>query len=299
LNKKTSEIIKESISSTIDKSIEINEIRDMLFEFVNFQSEKGFPFGELLILHYDFFGGEKTKEIYHVAAAVELIVLSFDILDDFEDEDSNNKPWWNNRKLALNATTNLLFLSIDILRKTTFKNKEKGVTILVEYALKSINGQYKDLLDNCQTEPEYIEMTIEKSGSLVALASLLGTVLATDEYPSFIKNYSEYIGLIAQIDNDIADIRGWDDKNDLINHKYSLPIIFLLNCQDEEVQIIKDYYKNKVTKAELLDNQELVNRKFRETGAIIYAETIKRLYKNRAMKEIQSISFNKLLKFIH
>ncbi|MDI3311638.1 MAG: polyprenyl synthetase family protein, partial [Thermoanaerobacterium sp.] len=179
------------------------------------------------------------------------------------------------------------------------KSKEKGVSILVEYALKTINGQYKDLLNICRTESEYIKMTIEKSGSLVALASLLGTVLATDKYPSFVKSYSEYIGLIGQIDNDIADIREWNSKNDLINHKYSLPIIFLLNCQDEEVQLIRDYYNKKVSKSELLKNQDIVNRKFKESGAIIYAEAIKRLYKNRAMKQIQSISFNKLLKYIY
>lgn len=304
MNDNTFSMIKKSMYSIVNRNIEQKEIRDMLLQFVDYQSEKGLPFGELLILHYNFFHGNETEEIYSVAAAVEFLVLSFDILDDFEDEDSKDKPWSTNQKLALNATTNLLFLNFNVIRNTNLKNKEKGISILIEYALKSINGQYKDLLNICRTESEYIKMSIEKSGSIVALACLLGAVLATDEYPASIITYSEYIGLIGQINNDLADIQEWNDKNDLINHKYSLPIIFLLNCQDEEVQMIRDYYNNKVSKIEILKNQELVNKMFIDTGAIIYTEVIKKLYQNKAMAEIKSssieqCSIEQLLKYIY
>ena len=50
-------LIKESMNNIIKKHTELSEIREMLLRFVDFQSEKGFPFGELLILHYRMFNG--------------------------------------------------------------------------------------------------------------------------------------------------------------------------------------------------------------------------------------------------
>ena len=35
-----------------------------------------------------------------------------------------------------------------------------------------------------------------------------------------------YIGLLGQIENDLADIQNWSEKNDILNKKISLTIIF-------------------------------------------------------------------------
>lgn len=64
------------------------------------------------------------------------------------------------------------------LRKTDLKYKEKAISILLEYSLLSISGQHMDLLNNCRTEKDYLEMTLKKSGSLVSLACLIGAALA-------------------------------------------------------------------------------------------------------------------------
>jgi competence protein ComQ len=300
------DLIKKSMYSIINGQIRQEEIRNMLLEFVDYQSKKGFPFGELLILHFDLFNEEKDRpeEIYLVAAAMEFLVLSFDILDDFEDADHKNTPWSTRPALALNSTTNLLFLIIKIVRNTNFKNKDKGISLFIEYSLKSINGQYKDLLNICKTESDYIDMAIEKSGSLVALACLLGTILATDEYPENIETYSKYIGLIGQINNDIADVNGSKEKNDLINKEYSLPIIYLLSSQDEKLQFIRDYYENKVNKSKVIENLEQVKKKIHDSGAILYTEVIKKIYQNKAKTEMESLNlepsvFSKLLKYIY
>ena len=204
------------------------------------------------------FNGIETEEIYSIAAAVEMLILSFDILDDFEDDDCSDKPWLTEPKLALNATTALPFLSLSVIQNSSFKNKDKGLSLLMEYALKSVHGQHKDLLNSCKTESDYIEMSIEKSGSLVALVCVVGAVLATDDYPVTIETYANDIGLIGQINNDLSDIKSWNLKNDLLNKKYSLPIIYLMNCEDENAQLIRDYYQNKVNKEEIIKNQELI-----------------------------------------
>jgi competence protein ComQ len=298
-----SAFITKSIYTIVNEHIEQNELKEMIVRFVDYQSEKGFPFGELLIFHYTIFNGIETEEIYCIAAAVELLILAFDILDDFEDDDCKNKPWLAEPRLALNATTALQFLSLRVMQNSSFKNKDKGLTLLMKYALQSIHGQHKDLLNICRNETDYIEMSVEKSGSLVALACVVGAVLATDDYPMAIENYGKYIGLIGQINNDIKDIGDWNEKNDLMNKKYSLPIIYLMNCQDETVQLIRDYYDNKGNQDEIVKNQELINQKFVETGALTYTEVIKRMQQNKAITEIKDLNIDQcyidqLLKYI-
>jgi competence protein ComQ len=295
--------IKEYIYRIINENIEQAELRQLVLQFVDYQSKKGFSFGELTILHYKMLKGFETEEIYSVAAAIEFLVLSFDMLDDFEDRDSYSKPWFKDSELALNATTCLLFLSISVMRKTDFHYKERAIDLLVKFALSSITGQHKDLLNICRTEFDYIQMTLEKSGSLVSLACSIGAILATGEYPSVIDRYSKYIGLIGQINNDVKDIKTWDEKNDLLNKKYSLPIIYLLNRKGQDTQLILDYYNNKINKDDILGQKELISSMFINSGALIYAEVIKKVYQNKAINKIKSLDIghsyvDQLLKYI-
>lgn len=299
-----SEKIRRSLYTIVNEEIKQNELKELVLGFVDYQSKKGFPFGEVLILHYNMFNGAENEEIYRVAAAVEMLILSFDMLDDFEDDDFKDKPWAIQSNLALNATTALLFLSTSIIGKTGFKNKDKGISILLNYALQSIHGQHKDLLNICKNEADYIDMTIQKSGSLVALSCLVGSVLATEDYPVEVETYSRYIGLIGQFNNDLADIKTWNEKNDLINKKFSLPIIYLLNYKDDELKLIHDYYNNKIEKNEIIKNHQLISKKFVMTGAITYTEVIKKIYQNKAIEELKKLDIDQnyidlLLKYIY
>ena len=124
-----STIIKKSIYHIVNEQIDQNDLKELILQFVDFQSVKGFPFGELLILHYRMFNGVETEEIYSVAAAVEMLMLSFDILDDFEDDDCIDQPWLAEPKLALNATTALQFLSLRVIQNSSLKNKDKSLTL--------------------------------------------------------------------------------------------------------------------------------------------------------------------------
>ncbi|MFT8323611.1 MAG: polyprenyl synthetase family protein [Bacillus sp. (in: firmicutes)] len=221
-----------------------------------------------------------------------ILLFEHALLDDFEDNDFIDKPWAAESNLALNATTALLFLSTSVIRNTGFKNRDKSISILSEYTLQSINGQHRDLLNRCKSEADYIEMTLEKSGSLVALACLVGTVLAKSDYPVEIEIYAKYMGLVGQMNNDLADIKSWDGKNDFLNKKFSLPVIYLLNCKDQELALIHDYYENKIEKNEVLKSQMLISTKFVETGAIAYTEVIKKIYQNKAIAEINKLEIN-------
>ncbi|MCG7336724.1 polyprenyl synthetase family protein [Sporosarcina sp. ACRSM] len=285
-------LIKKSIEQAVHTQVKQQQLKEQLLGYAGYHAKLGFPFGELLVLHYNQFNGIATDDIYAVAAAVEILILSFDMLDDFEDEDCIDKPWSTQTNLALNSTTALLFLSVDAIRTTDFPNKDRAMDILIRYALRSINGQHQDLLNSSRNEKDYIEMTIEKSGSLTALACLIGTVLATDDYPEEIETYAELIGLVGQISNDLKDITTWNEKNDLLNKKYTLPIIYLLNHPDEDLQLVRDYYNNKLSADEIRQNRELISRKFVETGAITYTEVIKKMHQNRALNEVKKLQID-------
>lgn len=282
-------LIRKSIEQAVHTQIKQHQLKEQLLGYVSYHAKQGFPFGELLVLHYNQFNGNVTEEIYSVAAAVEILILASNMLDDFQDEDCIDKPWSTQTQLALNSTTALLFLSVDAIRATNFTNKDQAITILVRYVLRSISGQHRDLLNNSSNEKDYIEMTIEKSGSLVALACLIGAVLATDEYPKEIVTYSELIGLVGQISNDLRDITTWNGKNDLLNKRFTLPIIYLLNHPDDELQFIRDYYHDKLSAAEIIKKRELISRKLVETGAITYTEAIKKMHQNRVLKEVKKL----------
>lgn len=154
--------------------------------------------------------------------------MSFDIIDDLQDKDSDYS-WSKTPELSLNVALAMLVMASKIIRETSFEHKNKAIQILEEYALGSINGQQLDLLNNCRDEQSYIQMIEQKSGSLTALSCLIGEVLAKGEISSQVKEYSKYIGIIQQIKNDIQGLKTWGPKNDLLNKRYSLPIIYLLS----------------------------------------------------------------------
>lgn len=299
-----SELIKNSIFNIINNEIELEELRTLLIKFTEYQSEKGFTFGELLVLHYEMFNGTETNDIYTVAAAIELMILSSDILDDFEDGDFQNQPWSTEFALSLNATTALQFLSLKVMNRIKFKNKERALSILSTFAIKSINGQHKDLLNICKSEADYIDMTLEKSGSLVALSCAIGATLATEDPPlEMIETYGKYIGLIGQINNDLQDIKLWNSKNDLLNKKYSLPIIYLLNNKEEKYHLIKSYYDGNIDESDILNYKDFISKEFIESGAIIYTDVIKKIYRNKILNILKEFNTNQnnidlLLKYI-
>lgn len=300
----TSEVFKTSILKLINAEIKQSHLKKQLLNYVEYQAGHGFPFGELLIMHYKMFNGKNSKDIYTVAAAIELFILSFDILDDVEDNDSLDKPWSNESSLALNATTALLLMSGKVIKSTNFPNKDEAVAHLFNYALQSVNGQHKDLLDICRTEDAYIEMTLERSGSLTKLACIMGTFLAINDCPKEVKVYSRLLGLIGQINNDLSDIATWDDKNDLLHKKYTLPIIYLLNHDEAESHLIRDYYQGKIGRGAIIQQQQFIDKQFKETGAIAYAEVIKRIHQNKVFSEMEKLTvgqeyFTQLKKYVY
>lgn len=290
-------VINESLNNILEEEIHQEDLKRTIQKYIDVQKLKGFPFAELMILHYQMLNGQELDKVIHVAAAVELMMLSFDILDDIEDGDDYQKLWLNEQSIALNASTAMIFACINIIRKLDLKFKERAISIILEYSLSSVSGQHMDLLGKNCTEKEYIEMTLKKSGSLVSLACLVGAILAGDKYQDVIKRYSRYIGLIGQLNNDLKDLSTWEGKNDLLNKKISLPIIYLLHYKGEEAELIRGYYNGNVGKDELLNNQKIISKTIEQSGALLCTQIIKKMYQNKVKSELQHLNVEK--KFIN
>ncbi|MFJ8518418.1 polyprenyl synthetase family protein [Lysinibacillus xylanilyticus] len=284
---------------------QINEVLDILIEndaligyelrsmLKNFKEEKmavGYSFGKLCYLHYEAFTDCLNEDIYKVAAAIELLILSFDIIDDLQDKDSDYS-WTKTPDLSLNVALAMLVMASRTIRETSFEHKNTAIQILEDYALRSINGQQLDLLNTCRDEQSYIQMIEQKSGSLSAMACLIGEVLATGGTSSEVEEYGKYIGIIQQIKNDIQSLKTWGPKNDLLNKRYSLPIIYLLSRENDVSKSVINYYNDDMDA--FLDNNATENE-LTNGGAIRYAITMKNVYKFKALNILENVTINEL-----
>lgn len=119
-----------------------------------------------------------------------------------------------------------------------------------------------------------------------------------------ISRYSQFIGLIGQLNNDINDLSSWKGKNDLLNKKISLPIIYLLRYKGNGAEMIRSYYNGTIERDDLIRNQEQIIKIIEESGALLYTEIIKKIYQNKVRDELQYLDIdnnfmNQLLNYLN
>ncbi|KPN96018.1 transcriptional regulator [Lysinibacillus sp. ZYM-1] len=285
------ERINESLDILIENETFLGqELKYLLKSFKEEKASVGFSFGKLCYWHYEAFSDSINDDIYKVAAAVELLILSFDIIDDLQDKDSDNS-WSRTPELSLNVALAMLIMASKTIDESSFEHKRAAITLLEEYALKSISGQQLDLLNNCRDEDSYVQMITLKSGSLTAMSCLIGEMLAKGEVTKEVEAYGKYIGIIQQIKNDIQSLKAWGPKNDLLNKRFSLPIIYLLSQQNDISKSVANYYNDDIVT--VLDNNETENE-LTNGGAIRYAVTVKNVYKFKALNYLENVAISEL-----
>lgn len=285
------DVIGQVMLQLVNDYFPVKELKTDMSEFITFKMKGHFPFGQLVILHFQMFACQ-SKDILQAAAAVELMILSLDIFDDLQDQDNFSVPWHKiDQAIAMNIATGFLVLSTKAIEQTSFDRDRKVMAsdYLNTCVLKAINGQHTDLMDLIESEEDYIQMVREKSGSLMASACLVGTALASEKHHDSVNKYAEHIGIIAQIKNDINDICRWDEKNDLINKKKTLLTLYLLKNQQPQYQFARDYFSGKLMKGELIKNKVEIQELIKQSGALEYARVIMRLNQLQAIELIDSI----------
>lgn len=284
-----SQKIKKAIIKIISNEVLIKEVlKNMIITFIE---KEQFSFGELCVLHYEEYCGNFDHEIYEIAAAIELIVIAFDIVDDLQDQD---KPyiWTETPELSLNAVLVMLTVASKIIRNSNFEHAQSALNHIEEYILSSINGQHLDLLNQCNDETSYLQMIEMKSASLSVMSCVVGTVLATGKVSEEIIQYAKALGIIQQIKNDIHGLKDWNQSNDLLNKKYSLPIIYLFSMDHPLSFQLKRYYQGDRFPL----NTEEINNFVIDSGALQYALAIKNVYKSGALLAIENVVTNKEFK---
>jgi competence protein ComQ len=149
----------------------------------------------------------------------------------------------------------------------------------------SVIGQQQDLSDTIETEQDYIMMIRGKSGSLLKLSCYLGYATAGVRDPETIQimdELAETIGIISQIRNDARDVKRWDKKNDLIQRKKTLPVLFMLADEEEMFAPLRNYYEGKISQAEFLLHKTACLDYIEQSGCLEYSSIIETLFKNRA-----------------
>lgn len=285
-------IFFEEIKNALDLLIESEEmisedLRKLIIKFKNEKADENFPFGHLCITHYKAYTNEENQRIILVAAAIELLILVLDIVDDLQDFDSD-ASWVKEPQFTLNAILSMMILVFKTVRESEFKYHQLAISLLETRLFESINAQQEDLLNSCQEETTYLDMISLKSGSLVALSSEVGFVLATGKVDERVRNYSRYIGVVQQINNDIHGLKQDNHfKNDFIKRKFSLPIIYLMNSNHKLANLAKYYYQG--NSISLIEKEQLLDSLV-DGGGITYALTIRNIYATMARNSINSLN---------
>jgi len=170
------------------------------------------------------------------AIAMEFFALAADILDDIQDQDNDELPW---RRIpeanAINLATCLLMLSYEAVSTIPHSGLFRAVSQLLNRAgICASDGQYQEFLYDRREKvslEQYFEVVKKKSGSLTACACEIGAILggASEELVFQLGQLGTNLGIMSQIRNDLNDFLRFEEKSDFVNHKKTLPYVYLLS----------------------------------------------------------------------
>ncbi|WP_083584433.1 polyprenyl synthetase family protein [Bacillus weihaiensis] len=289
--------IIDCASGLIKSSFIQEELRLWALGYINFKLSDSTNFSKITGIHYDIFRGESNEEEkISILTIAELILLASDIMDDLQDDDAGENPWADvSLGQNLNIVVGILIICLkhiddidtspivkDWLRETIHRN-----------TLQSINGQYIDLSNNITLESEYISMVSLKSGSLIKVACLLGAGRIDDETLQKIETYSNHLGIIAQIRNDVHDLVKGSFKSDIMFKKKTLPILYYLNRNNPKFLPIQDYYLGDQLYSDMTYKETTI---FHETliygGGVEYCKVLEQLYIHKFKECINNLDLS-------
>ncbi|NUU59123.1 polyprenyl synthetase family protein [Paenibacillus agri] len=283
--------IKQELKDTLRAYFIVPHLYEQGMACVEEKLRESMLFSRMTVLHYRAFWGT-GNEIYRPAAAIELMILSLDIIDDLQDKD-NKAMLWNqlSPEIALNIALGLLTLSQQMLMTSDFAPDRlvAAVRLMNEQVLSAINGQTTDLLNDISSEEDYIQMVKQKSAGLLVTACLIGTLLATGEYNSEVREYAEQLGIAAQIKNDIHDLVDWENKSDFWNRKKTLPTLYLIHSLTEEQKWISDYFEERLSLEEVVHRREEIQRIIEQSGTILYTSVRMRTHYYNYLDLVESM----------
>lgn len=285
--------VRQEAEAVIDAYFPNGELNGWLKTFLADKAGEQAIWSELTLLVHWMLGGQ-SPSITRIAALTELIVLSADIADDLQDQDNAEKAWMQcPPAYAWNTVLALLMGAVAELSRLTGASEGGPLTEVVSrFLAQSINGQHSDISGTIVTEQDYIAMVTDKAGALLRLTYYMGyasTGKADSRTSELLDEIACCGGIAAQIRNDARDVLNIGGKNDLLQRKRTLPVLFLLKHGAEEFPAIGAYYEGAMSEEAFLAQQEACSAYIRESGCLEYAATIQRLYIQRAEELFESL----------
>jgi len=182
-----------------------------------------------------------------IALCAECFLCALDLLDDVEDEDSNELRQQLGDARLLNVATVLLSLASQALLMATryglpSERLQSLLVVLHQQWQRATLGQHRDLL--AEQRPmedmgpeECLRITEDKSGALVSLVCSLAAISvgASATISDLFANVGSQVGIAYQLDNDISDLAtllnpalavcSATAKSDLVRNKKTFPIV--------------------------------------------------------------------------
>jgi len=257
----------------------------------------------LCLLACEAVGGEYQLAL-PAAAAIELVHNFSLIHDDIEDRDHlrHHRPtvWhlWGEPQ-AINVGDGMFVLAHltlhRLLDRGTPPSRMSAVVKALDAACLSLcQGQYLDLsfeerLD--VTVEEYLAMVEGKTAALIACATKVGAMLATNDEALIerYRSFGECLGFAFQMVDDILGIWG-DPKttgkpaaSDIACKKKTMPIVYALGLEAKSKALREIYGKEALSKEDVQRVLAILD----ELGARDYAQRIAEGYRDRALVELE------------
>ncbi|WP_156858015.1 polyprenyl synthetase family protein [Oceanobacillus sp. AG] len=268
-------------------------IKTEINHYIEYKFNESLNFAKITEIHFDIFREDKNN-IYKLKAMtiIELIILASDIMDDIQDKDAHKDIPWSkiDEAYSFNIIVGILLICLNEVDTIGDKSDTEWLkNNIYQFLLQAISGQQIDLKNELLTEADYLHMCYLKSGSLIALACLLGAINVDNRVKKIISEYANYLGVIFQLRNDVADLKNGFIKNDLLLKKRTLPILYYLNTNDKVYENIQDYYFNSLSnKDPSTIHQDLMSK-----DALLYCSIVESIFIRKYERIIDQFNLSK------
>lgn len=291
------------VKKEIQNLVDTNTLPPIAMEMIDYQMETGGKrIRPLLALWIGEAFGFKLKDIFPLAATVEMIHNASIVHDDLQDKDETRRgrpTAWKNftPEQAINLGDILFILAFELLYRLKFSAEIKLeiIKLTLNRVSDLIQGQMLEFAlkkEQYYLKEDYLKIAEKKTASLFSLAMAGAAIIGnSDEKCSDeLHEAGRILGIAFQIRDDIIDLNGKKEGrtwgNDIREGKITLPLAHYFSvCKDEKEK--KKVIKILIKKREkTLDKEvEMVRNLLLREESLEY--TIN--YYNKLMDDIQEI----------
>lgn len=256
---------------------------------------------KLVTLVYNVLNGDPDPRLIEAAAAIEIIIPAFDIIDDVQDGKLSEGVARPVMGQWLNAALYLIYLGQQVLNRSGFETTRLNSArqFFNSQVLQAIDGQQADLVSEASLVDSQMALGISsrKSGSLIRgifelSASLAG---AEERIVGLSGQIGQLLGTSKQLKNDLGDLRlltaeeaeanEWRNS-DIAHRKKTLPVTFALNFAKQypspEYQFLLEYYQQSVPVSLDVACYNRLAQLIQNSGAAVCTQVIIELHRNQA-----------------